>query len=369
MRSLAFELGGGEGDCDCGIGAAGLEQLAPPGSPDRLLPGQTLRPGQWLLSADGRWGLAMQRDGNLVLYRQDDGRSYWDLGSQGRGALFAMQTDGNLVMYDTAGAAIWNTGTAGRLGSLLVLQNDANLVLYERSTVYWQSDTMGAVRHEETSWFEDIVSTFVDVVNVVAPFAQTALSFVPGVGTVVNGAIAAGISLAKGESVTDALISGAINALPGGPAVKAAARAGVAIVQGENVGTAALNAARDALPGGPAIKAAYDLAVSLTVAQQVQQGNIAVVQLAAPPPPPPPAAPAGRLNVVRSKIEAGDTSFRQLAQNQLVDLTLTPQGVARKQAAKRKKIAIAVGSTSALGTAVYFGWPLLSRIMRNSFAS
>lgn len=118
----------------------------------------------------------------------------------------------------------------------------------------------------------------VSVVKAIAPFAQTALSFVPGVGTVVNGAIAAGSALAQGKSITQALIDTAAAAIPGGPLAKQAFATGVNIIKGQNITTAALDAVRNQIPGGLAAKAAFDTAVALAHGQSVQQAALGVAK-------------------------------------------------------------------------------------------
>ena len=58
----------------------------------------------------------------------------------------AMQTDGNLVMY-RAGTPLWNSGTAGRscaAGCQAAFQGDGNLVLYQNGSAYWASNTSNA---------------------------------------------------------------------------------------------------------------------------------------------------------------------------------------------------------------------------------
>lgn len=110
---------------------------------DRLMPGQQLNVDQRLISGNGRVVLIMQADGNLVLYREDDGVPLWASNTWGTPATHAvMQTDGNFVVYDDAGKPYWATGTWGQPGNWLVLQNDGNLVLYNHSgTAVWATNT------------------------------------------------------------------------------------------------------------------------------------------------------------------------------------------------------------------------------------
>ena len=69
----------------------------------------------WSTKTPGRSNsyLAMQSDGNLVLY--SNGAAYWATGMKGSGSYLVMQTDGNLVMYRPSGnsrIAVWSSGTA-----------------------------------------------------------------------------------------------------------------------------------------------------------------------------------------------------------------------------------------------------------------
>ena len=80
----------------------------------RLQAGEILLDGSALVSASGRYRLALQSDGNFVLY--------WE--SQ----------------------PIWNSGTRGDAPDHLIMQNDGNLVLYQGLQVLWSSKSGGGVR-------------------------------------------------------------------------------------------------------------------------------------------------------------------------------------------------------------------------------
>ena len=106
-----------------------------------LSPNQSLLRGQSLISANGRYRLDMQEDGNLVLYRTQDGHPLWASGTNGHAvSRCIMQSDGNLVIYGFPGA-IWATGTNGKPNSFLVVQDDGNLVIYEPNAPVWASGT------------------------------------------------------------------------------------------------------------------------------------------------------------------------------------------------------------------------------------
>ena len=117
--------------------------------------------------------LAMQTDGNLVLYPQGQAASaLWAAGTEANpGAYVEMQNDCNLVVYSSSGAALWESGTNDFRGTALctddtlqagqflgfsssttqasmylVMQKDCNLVLYEQSgsgsdDAIWSSGT------------------------------------------------------------------------------------------------------------------------------------------------------------------------------------------------------------------------------------
>lgn len=94
-----------------------------------LTAGNRLLAGQFLLSANGQYKLAVQYDGNAVLY--GNGLVLWSSTSMGSPNDLVMQHDGNLVLYTPEGRPVWASNTAGSgPGVKLVLQNDSNLVLY-----------------------------------------------------------------------------------------------------------------------------------------------------------------------------------------------------------------------------------------------
>src|SRR5690348_5219676 len=96
--------------------------------PDRLRAGEALAPGEALRSPNGLYELALQLDGNLVLYMGR--RALWASGTAGQPVKYVlMQDDGNFVLYGPT-QAIWDTGThyTKPKGEYIVLQDDGNLV-------------------------------------------------------------------------------------------------------------------------------------------------------------------------------------------------------------------------------------------------
>jgi cell wall-associated NlpC family hydrolase len=107
---------------------------------DMLAAGQELDSNQYIESADGRFALILQTDGNLVLY---GGQAIWSItGGAGVNRL-VVQTDGNLVLYKT-NTPVWWTGGNGSPAHL-ILQSDGNLVTYNNSSggAIWWSGTGG----------------------------------------------------------------------------------------------------------------------------------------------------------------------------------------------------------------------------------
>jgi hypothetical protein len=107
-----------------------------------LMPGETLYAGQSLI--DGPYTMAMQADGNFVLYNGN--QPLWQSGTSGHSnAWVIMQTDGNLVVY-TPGpevSPLWQSGTYNQPGDHLVMQSDGNAVIYTPSNAApWATNTV-----------------------------------------------------------------------------------------------------------------------------------------------------------------------------------------------------------------------------------
>lgn len=106
-----------------------------------------------------------------------------------------------------------------------------------------------------------------------APYAQTVVSFVPGVGQGLSAGIGAAAALSQGKPIDQALIEGVKSSLPGGPLAQAAFSVATDVVQGRPLTSAAINAlpiapaARTALIQG--VAAARDLAAGKKVSQVV----------------------------------------------------------------------------------------------------
>lgn len=110
-------------------------------------------------------------------------------------------------------------------------------------------------------------------VKEVAPYAQMVISFIPGIGPVVSGAIGMGLALAEGQPIDQILIAGVKGAIPGGPIAAAAFSAAVGAVQAiasnEPLAEGIMRTALDALPlpegaAGDACRTALKSAIKLT---------------------------------------------------------------------------------------------------------
>jgi hypothetical protein len=99
------------------------------------------------------------------------------------------------------------------------------------------------------------------------PYVQTVVSFVPGVGSGVSGAMAAALAIADGKKLTDVLVEAAAHSVPGGPLAQGAFRAATSVMQGKAIDAGALAA----LPIPAEQKAA--LKQALTVVDKVRQGK------------------------------------------------------------------------------------------------
>ncbi|NUO51013.1 MAG: hypothetical protein HOV80_19330 [Polyangiaceae bacterium] len=133
----------GEGNLSV-IDVQGVRQIygAPVDGCGVLGGGSQLVRGQSLWSCDGRFELAMQNDGNLVLYQAGAG-ALWATGTNGKPAQRAiMQPDGNLVVYSESNKALWASGTNKHAGSRLAVQDDGNVVVYAPDNKpLWASNT------------------------------------------------------------------------------------------------------------------------------------------------------------------------------------------------------------------------------------
>jgi hypothetical protein len=104
-------------------------------------------------------------------------------------------------------------------------------------------------------------------IRAVAPYVQTVISVVPGIGPGISGAISAGLTLAQGRPIDEALVDAVAGAMPGGALAKSVAKMGFAAASGKPLSGIAVSA----LPIPPAARDA--LKAGLRVASDVAQGK------------------------------------------------------------------------------------------------
>ncbi len=106
-----------------------------------LRPGETLAPGEALVSADGSQTLVVQPDGVLALFGAET-EPRWVAGPATAGAQLSVAPDGTVALGGPDGAVLWQPDVTGPPGSRLVLQDDGDLVLVDPAgTPLWDSDT------------------------------------------------------------------------------------------------------------------------------------------------------------------------------------------------------------------------------------
>lgn len=104
-------------------------------------------------------------------------------------------------------------------------------------------------------------------------YAEMVAPFVPGVGTGVAAALGAANALAAGKPITEAIISAARSAIPGGKIAQAGFDIATNLVRGKSPTEAVLSAARAQL--GPAGQAAFDTGLALAQGKKIQNAAIA----------------------------------------------------------------------------------------------
>lgn len=116
-----------------------------------LIAGQSLAAGDYLSSPNAQYCAVLQDDGNFVLYwgclPDKLIGAMWASDTVGLGdQSLSMQKDGNLVLYRN-GKAVWASNTDGKSGNLFArLADDGNFLLYQGTpdqpgTSYWNTAT------------------------------------------------------------------------------------------------------------------------------------------------------------------------------------------------------------------------------------
>jgi hypothetical protein len=109
--------------------------------------------------------------------------------------------------------------------------------------------------------------THLKAAKTLAPYVQTVVSVVPGLGTGLSAAIGGALALASGARIDQAMLAAARSALPGGALAQAAFDVALAAAQGKPVEAVLLNA----LPVSPAAKDA--LVRGAKAARQLAEGK------------------------------------------------------------------------------------------------
>ncbi|MBS2035960.1 hypothetical protein JST97_13305 [bacterium] len=100
---------------------------------DRLLPGQSIVVKGRLTSPSGAYFLAVQGDGNLVIYSGNN--PLWQSDTRGSKVVFSLDPDGRLRLRDGDGKIIWKSNTD--TGTSLMMQDDGRLVMYREGNPIW----------------------------------------------------------------------------------------------------------------------------------------------------------------------------------------------------------------------------------------
>jgi hypothetical protein len=132
--------------------------------------------------------------------------------------------------------------------------------------------------------FKGAVMGQVDAVREQLKLAEMVAPFIPGIGTGVAAALGAANALAAGKPITEAILSAARSAVPGGAIAQTAFDVALNLARGKNITDSLLAAARDRLPGGPAARAAFDAAVALGKGKSLQDAAFAAGKAIAPSP-------------------------------------------------------------------------------------
>lgn len=104
-------------------------------------------------------------------------------------------------------------------------------------------------------------------VHEIAPYAQTVISVVPGVGQGISGAIGASLAMANGRPITEAFETGIKDSIPGGPIAQSVFSVSSAIMKGKPIDEVGISA----LPISDAQKKA--LAEGLQVTKRLASGE------------------------------------------------------------------------------------------------
>lgn len=100
---------------------------------------------RWSVSGDHV--LHFTSAGNLELWSVSDNRLLWETGTS-KAVKLAMQEDGNLVVYAEGDKPLWASNTSGNPGAYLAVQDDGNVVIYSGARKpLWATGTHPSAKH------------------------------------------------------------------------------------------------------------------------------------------------------------------------------------------------------------------------------
>ena len=140
------------------------------------------------------------------------------------------------------GAVSHVTGAIGHKLSMVPVIGPGLQGVYEITTMGPIRLTAGIVDGERVDHL--VLGTLkhqIDAVHEIAPYAQTIVSVVPGVGQGLSGAMGASLALANGQPLDEAMTAAIKGAIPGGPMAQAAFSLGHGLMAGKPLDQAALN--------------------------------------------------------------------------------------------------------------------------------
>jgi hypothetical protein len=113
---------------------------------DELTTGNSMRPGDKLVSSDGLYAVLYKYDGSLILYNNKTGVLIKIIAPPANDPYIAkLQKNGDFVLYNKNKLPYWATNTATSQiipNFRLTIQKDGNLVLYDgKSKALWASVT------------------------------------------------------------------------------------------------------------------------------------------------------------------------------------------------------------------------------------
>jgi hypothetical protein len=260
----------------------------------------------------------MQKDGNYVVYDANN-HKLWDSSTHnggaypgGPGSYLQLQDDSNLVVYGPKGA-VWDASGYSMGGGFLSDVGDAfsNSAATAGRVLGAGVNTLGGAVSAVGDLVQDIpiigpafiavidiaaapltlalhiaegeridqavmgaLSQTISAIQTVAPYVQTVISFIPGIGSGISAAISGGLALMSGMPIDDVLIAAVRGAIPGGPLAAAAFSITAAAIQGKNIITAGLDEAARQLNLPPAAISAIDIVSKTAQGENLGQASL-----------------------------------------------------------------------------------------------